>query len=81
LGLRRANCGATRTRLFTRPLAAARTRWQRAAATMGGLLCALAAIAGPLIGSVLLFVLVFVSGSAMAAAARWLTHRARPPAE
>jgi energy-converting hydrogenase Eha subunit B len=48
---------------------------------MGGLLCALAAIAGPLIGSVLLFVLVFVSGSAMAAAARWLTHRARPPAE
>ena len=64
-------------RLFTGQPASAVRRWQRAAAAVAGMLCGLAAIAGLLTGSVLLFALLFVSGTAMAAAARWLVHRTR----
>jgi hypothetical protein len=39
----------------------------------------LAAIAGQLTGSVLLFVLLFVSGAAMALAVRWLINRIQRP--
>jgi hypothetical protein len=65
-------------RLFTRQLASAAGRHlQRAAAAVAVMLCGLAAIAGLLTGSVLLFALLFVSGTAMAAAERWLIHRTR----
>jgi Flp pilus assembly protein TadB len=64
--------------LFTRRLAAG-MRWQRAAAAVAGMLCGLAVIAGALTGSVLLFVLLFVSAATIAMAARWPMHRPRRP--
>jgi Flp pilus assembly protein TadB len=65
-------------RIFTRRLVAG-TRWQRPAAAVAGMLCALAVIAGVLTGSVLLFVLLFVSAATIAMAARWPMHRPRRP--
>jgi uncharacterized membrane protein len=64
-------------RLFTHRLAAG-TRWRRPATAVAGMLCGLAAIAGVLTGSVLLFVLLFVSSATIAVAARWPIHRPRP---
>jgi Flp pilus assembly protein TadB len=63
-------------RLFTRRSAAG-MGWQRAATAVAGMLCGLAAIAGVLTGSVLLFFLLFVSSATIAVAARWPIHRPR----